>query len=1733
MEEPWQVLCAGRASRAARAHGGNRGAGNWVHYSTAAAAPLRTFSLFPEKRTPWQLASSLQQIQRLEAANQRLEHQIQEESDRRRPREPEDLERCLRTASFLQEQIRERLSAQARLELQLLGAKLAAFALNARCEEEQERRSRLEAGLSDLSLLEEELKVHELPALRRLLNSRTHQLVELQLRHQQDTQTLLTQVLRPVAMETQTAESSHLLQQLDHLAQMSVRRRPKVMFDPSELDQAELDRAELDQAELDRAELEELRSRAAGLTEELSQLKTLVLVLETDVQEQKESSARQTDVLQRAEVSLLRELDSVLQAAAQQAADHQVLLGLRNRLLAEMQDYRRQPGGPTPERIPSQTVSESQFCSKRAPVVVPPSEPVQSIRCDSCESSEAKETESVLSAQLDPTGGSVLTESETSSESESSAEAVKDVENVADLSSKEAGCWSTTVQDEGPDTANLMNDQDTDGQKTEEVVPRPGSVQDEGPDTAYLMNDQDTDGQKTEEVVPRPGLVQDEGPDTVNLMNDQDTDGQKTEEVVPRPGLVQDEGPDTVNLMNDQDTDVQKTEEVVSRPGLVQDEGPDTVNLMNDQDTDVQKTEEVVPRPGSVQDEGPDTAYLMNDQDTDGQKTEEVVPRPGLVQDEGPDAANLMNDQDTDGQKTEEVVPRPGLVQDEGPDTANLMNDQDTDGQKTEEVVPRPGLVQDEGPDTANLMNDQDTDVQKTEEVVPRPGLVQDEGPDTANLMNDQDTDGQKTEEVVPRPGSVQDEGPDTVNLMNDQDTDGQKTEEVVQRPGSVQDEGPDTVNLMNDQDTDGQKTEEVVPRYHPGSVLSDVFREPNKLTEDAELVFSIADVVSDSNDGKEMLKEADKVEVTPPSGEVKISAAELNNEPVDLECQEVSRMSTSPTGSGVALSYCDSDECRSPKEADIQMSPTAPTVSGFSSDPSRSPAEAEVFISMSDRVFPQDEPEDLRSPDLLLSPNEGDTRLSPIEIRVYLDVSDEEEQEEDEEEQEKEDEEEEEELCQTLTEANQYEKPTERYILSTKEEDKSSSFSRDQVLPEKDRKANILLSEEDGKGFPVQRRGLQVGSSSGELERGSPSDPSIRAENEEHFGSGGQSEKTLTDSGNQRDGEASGTAYKNMKDDGGMCRGPAGRKETDWLFAKNVGKAKEGAGYGSSNRAVFRGVAHKEGDKFARNGAQATRADGQERFRHGSGDWMGYGHGLGCTDTSSRKSGSEETPSLAPPHGTNSPETGRFGRNGSGEWMIYGGSLRRRSSLDGSNSLPNKDGKEHPITAGNMVTSPPGTGRFSRAGSGEWMVYAGSHRHRTSLDGSNKDSEEQRMSQCRSIPKDNKEQPITAVNMAMSPPGTGRFSRAGSGEWMVYAGSYRHRSSLDGSNSLPNKEQRMSQCRSIPKDSKEQPITAGNMATSPPPTGRFSRAGSGEWMVYAGSHRHGTSLDGSNQDSKEQRISQCRSIPKDNKEQLIRAGNMVTSPPGTGRFSRAGSGEWMVYGGSTGRMSRAGSSDRISVGGAMTSPSSSYTSSGHRPCSGGSGGALGAGQEVRRSSSVGSGGGFGRISRQSSSPGTRGFTSTGSGEWKPVYGSSYKSSVGGAERSSGGATARSQRAPSPGGWSSVSGGGGGFRPGRASSGDRTSGSSGSGRVNNTGGRVISSSDRPMGSTGSGAGGGKERISVCKKAALLMAAAGRERSQERRSKRPQQQSSADSPFIQRWLSTGAMSARPADDITQL
>ncbi|XP_029945217.1 keratin, type I cytoskeletal 16-like [Salarias fasciatus] len=275
-------------------------------------------------------------VELLEATNRRLEREIQEELKRRSPTEMKELDGLLRSASFLQEQIGDCLTARGLLNLQLLACELAIFDLNSRCEQEREQRGRVEADLGDLRYLHEVLKFHKLPELQEVLREQRQELQELQERHLQDEQALLNQVSGGVAVAMQTAESSDLIQQLDVLRQISaaeswtevpILQAPDVTFDLA--------------ASSEVAELEHLRRTSTNLTEDLKHLQRETAVLEASGRQQTENFMVQLTVLQETADHLCLDLDSVLQAAAQQAADHQALLDVKSRLEAEIQDYMR------------------------------------------------------------------------------------------------------------------------------------------------------------------------------------------------------------------------------------------------------------------------------------------------------------------------------------------------------------------------------------------------------------------------------------------------------------------------------------------------------------------------------------------------------------------------------------------------------------------------------------------------------------------------------------------------------------------------------------------------------------------------------------------------------------------------------------------------------------------------------------------------------------------------------------------------------------------------------------------------------------------------------------------------------------------------------------------------------------------------------------------------------------------------------------------------------------------------------------------------------------------------------------------------------------------------------------------------------------------------------------------------------------------------------------------------
>ncbi|KAM6914688.1 uncharacterized protein PEZ65_015003 isoform 2-T2 [Lycodopsis pacificus] len=1575
----WQLLRASRSRTRA-------GPGSRAHHHRPAVAALyssvlaaedgsRSFCLSGQKASLQQLngrlASYLQQVQRLETANQRLERQIQEQLDRKCPRELRRLDGYRSTVSLLQDQIGECLSAQAQVKLQLLSAELTVFDLNARCEKERERGGGVEEDLNNMRLLEEVLKVHTLPELQTLLNDETQQLMELHIQHQQDTQVLLAQGSGGVAVEMQSTGSSHLIQQLDGLRQTTVmlhdNNQNEFWFNTqaSMLGSPEVTLDPPAGSEVVWAELEELRRTVATLEEELTHLQALNMALQASGPGQTESFVQQLVDLQQRAAGLCRDLDSVLQAAAQQAADHQVLLDVKSRLEAEIQDYKRLLDGPSRQGFSSlySTSNVRSFCGTSSPSAF--GRNITESKTVSFQGGNIR----MMRVQNVPRGHFCT---------------VRKTPGIAPLSETVTTVQSIRVHRKHPKSllVRSINTSNMTGPFHKSENQRNGSLS--------TMIDRQSSPVK----------------DKVHSKDSDATQGFTT--------LVPDE-------QSARSAAVQAKPESFTSKQVTTEAGLQNKKTGTNSQTEI--TKNIVCAESEVK-EGPCSVTHTTAIDPSKETAAEL-------------------------KKETETVTRDKMIYIEG---SFQIKDQD------------PAQVVSLSLETSAEADGDAGEVGVTASVVSGPPLRSD------------DSQGKVSGELT---------------LIDDKDIERElkKGEEEVES------------TLSNG--SNGKQ---------------------NKVTEDADMGSGFATASSGSPDSKnnhesKTAEILNKVELEMNKGKViigfhdahkvKVDPNELENEIIDLAGQEEllsttkSKKSVSLTDSGVALSSSDHDEILSTIEAPVFLSPTKPFTC-LSPETCLSPVETEVLMSMTNQGFcPVDPEEHVQSPDSLLSPhdpeiflspNDSDTCLSPVGVKGCLSPNGEEEDED---------------VCLNVTEARTLVRPVEKYILATKEEDQSLSFSRDQALPEEEN-GTIIDSRPTSQGV-----GLQPSSSLGGFECGGPGSRSIIADKEEELGFGDLYRKGARDEKRLRDRYKDTSGIADNKDIQNLSRSPGGRygsedqketsvmdsevrgqKNSDRVFVKSAsfgsvpanggtfGSQSGGSGMVSDLAASCGGTAANSSRAINGN----TEAEVRGRFRRGSGDWMVYGGSLERTSTTSPSTrNEEESPSGATPPGTSRPETGRFGSGGMGEWMVYGGSLRRKRSLDGEIRLPREGKEDGPIVFANPATSPQETGRFSSRGGGEWMVYGGSLGHKSSLPRTG-----------------SKERPVAVTLPATNPPDTRMFGSGGSGEWMVH--------SLKRSDSLPI------------AGSRESRSAAMHLPTSPPETGRFGSRGSGEWTVYGGSTRRVSVVAASDS---EESPSVARQLP--------------TSPPGAPRARRFGSGdsgEWRVYGGTS-------NADGVSISdnyGQVVSPPSSYTGSRPRLGSAGSGGSV-----VRRSSSVGSGGRLrssGSGSKLSSSPGghmtssSERFGSTGSGESKSVYSSASgrRSTVGGAGGRSGAVRSTSnQRAPSPGGWLSSSQIGG-SHVSSAGSGSKLN-SAGSGRTNSTGGRVISSSDRPIRSTGSGAGGNKERISVCKMAALSISAAGRERSQDQRGQAQwskQQQAAATSPLVQRWL-VGSMSAEPdgLDDIMRL
>lgn len=809
-----------------------------------------------------------------------------------------------------------------------------------------------------------------------------------------------------------------------------------------------------------------------------------------------------------------------------------------------------------------------------------------------------------------------------------------------------------------------------------------------------------------------------------------------------------------------------------------------------------------------------------------------------------------------------------------------------------------------------------------------------------------------------------------------------------------------------------------------------------------------------------------------------------LSDQEVLLNTAE-SKELTSLTDSGVALSLSDPEELLSPGETDVFLSPAVSC-----SSPEIFPESFETAMSCTDQVFCQVDPDDnVKRHDLLLSPNdrskflsrnESKNSLSPIDTNRLLGPNHEEEIYE---------------AC--LPEAKAHMRPVEKYFLST--QGQSLSFSGKHAFPERDRNRRVTISVRgvDSLCFGSFEGNEEKSSSTGDLGFRTSCGCSVLADN------GGQLDFDMKTSRDRHKNSDSVGDIKVAQSPEGRCDSENQKEIPLPMLGRSVDRSLGDMAASNSkvpmdHAANFNSTIANSSGTINSNAESVLAAGVQRRFRCKSGECIAYSGSLGRkssldSDTSLTSKWAKEGPLLATRPAT-SQETRRF--------------CKRGSSLYGSVSLLKEGSGQSQSVATNPVTINPPQGRFGKRESGEWVAYGGSFQQKHSVNNGlfrteGEGSAAMDMLQATSQPGTGKfdsrrcgEWMPTVVHLATSPPQIRRYGNRGNGERMVC-------DSRDSSENTDSKE-----CL---------PLTT-NLATSPPGTGRFGIGGSGKWMVYGGHTGRTSSL-----------VASHGLANAESTESLSVARQLATSPQAVPRAGRFGSGsrEWRVYGGSTGSLGGAGGEDSISVRaseGQRISLPSSYTQRRQRFSSAGSGGRVNSGKVIRRSCSVGcsgrlsSSGSGGKLSSSPSSHtvSSAGNFSIGSDELRPIYssGSGHTSNVEIAGQSSG-RTIRSGR-------TSVSGSGGDQRlSGSTNNGlpiSRTGSSSGicdrisqasgglssssaTGRTNRTGGRVIN--DQPIRNTGNGAKGNKERMSVCKMAALSISAAGRKRSQERR--RPAQQ----------------------------
>ncbi|XP_070711065.1 keratin, type I cytoskeletal 19-like [Pempheris klunzingeri] len=349
--------------RAPSVYGGAGGYGTRISQSYFCSAPLNPYGgtavITNEKFTMQnlndRLASYLEKVRSLEAANRKLELQIREFYEKRVPAVSKDCTTYFDTISGIRAQITRRYSENQSLLLQIDNAQLAAEDFKLKYETELHMHKTVEEDVINLRGVRDSLTL-TISSLEIQIEGVKEELVYLKSSHEEEMHLLRINQTGDINVKVDSTASSNLTKVLEEMREQyeALVLKNKMDIEKWYISQTEILQTEISACTIDMktfyVQLSELKRTYQTLEISLQSLFTEIKCLHRNMEELKTRYSVQLSQLQLIIGTLETELQQLRVSIEQQQTEYNLLLDIKMRLELEIAEYRRLLDGQLQEK---------------------------------------------------------------------------------------------------------------------------------------------------------------------------------------------------------------------------------------------------------------------------------------------------------------------------------------------------------------------------------------------------------------------------------------------------------------------------------------------------------------------------------------------------------------------------------------------------------------------------------------------------------------------------------------------------------------------------------------------------------------------------------------------------------------------------------------------------------------------------------------------------------------------------------------------------------------------------------------------------------------------------------------------------------------------------------------------------------------------------------------------------------------------------------------------------------------------------------------------------------------------------------------------------------------------------------------------------------------------------------------------------------------------------------------